>query len=122
MAHHVSSAAELQSLFASTTYVVVDFFADWCPPCKTIAPIYEGLAAKHSIPGILAFAKVNVEHVKELSAEYQVTAMPTFMFFKNGTKVSVDYKLQIQGADPGSLMTAVNKLSGLAKKRAAERA
>ena len=45
--HHIESSAELNQLMASTTYVAVDFFADWCPPCKVIAPVYEKLATQH---------------------------------------------------------------------------
>ena len=117
--HHITSSAELQALFSSTTYVAVDFYADWCPPCKQIAPIYASLAAQHSAPGLLAFAKVNVDHVQDVSRAYNVTAMPTFLFFKDGRKVAVNGQAAIQGADPRSLGAAAEKLGGLAKKRAA---
>ncbi|KAJ9157291.1 hypothetical protein NKR23_g327 [Pleurostoma richardsiae] len=120
--HHVSSLPELQSLFASTTYVAVDFFADWCPPCKAIAPVFEQLAARHATPGVLAFAKVNVDHAQDVARAYRVTAMPTFMFFKEGRQVAVNGQAMIQGADPRSLGAAADKLGGLAKKRAAEAA
>jgi thioredoxin 1 len=115
---HISSQAELKQLFASTTYVVVDFFATWCPPCKAIAPVYESLAAKHSKPGILAFAKVNVDDVQALTLEYRISSMPTFMFFKEGRQVAVNGQALIQGADPRSLGAAAEKLGGLAIKRA----
>ncbi|KAK7421158.1 hypothetical protein QQZ08_010088 [Neonectria magnoliae] len=119
MVQHISSAAELQSLLDSTTYVVVDFFADWCPPCKAIAPVYETLADKHSVPETLAFAKVNVDHVQDVARTYRVTAMPTFLFFKDGKQVAVNGQAMIQGADPRTLSAAAEKLGGLAKKRAA---
>ncbi|KAH8653547.1 thioredoxin-like protein [Xylariales sp. PMI_506] len=118
--HHPSSLPELQALFAGNTYVAVDFFADWCPPCKQIAPIYTSLAGKNTVPGQLAFAKVNVDHAQDIARAYRVTAMPTFMFFKAGKQVAVNGQAMIQGADPRSLGAAVEKLSGLAKKRAAE--
>ncbi|KAH6962247.1 thioredoxin-like protein [Ilyonectria robusta] len=118
MVQHVSSSAELQALFDSTTYVAVDFFADWCPPCKQIAPIYETLADKHSVPNTLAFAKVNVDHAQDIARTYRVTAMPTFMFFKDGKQVAVNGQAMIQGADPRTLGAAAEKLGGLAKKRA----
>lgn len=117
--HHISSAIELQELMASTTYVAVDFFADWCPPCKTIAPVFESLASTHATPGILGFAKVNVDHVQEAARTYRVTAMPTFLFFKEGKQVAVNGQVMIQGADPRSLGAAIEKLGGLAAKRAA---
>lgn len=118
MVQHVSSSTELQALFDSTTYVAVDFFADWCPPCKQIAPIYETLAEKHSVPNTLAFAKVNVDHAQDIARTYRVTAMPTFMFFKDGKQVAVNGQAMIQGADPRTLGAAAEKLGGLAKKRA----
>ncbi|KAK7409310.1 hypothetical protein QQX98_008489 [Neonectria punicea] len=118
MVQLISSAAELQSLLDSTTYVAVDFFADWCPPCKAIAPVYETLADKHSVPQTLAFAKVNVDHVQDVARTYRVTAMPTFLFFKDGKQVAVNGQAMIQGADPRTLGAAAEKLGGLAKKRA----
>jgi thioredoxin 1 len=120
--HHIESAAQLDALFASTTYVAVDFFADWCPPCKAIAPIWASLAARWSVPGYFAFAKVNVDHVHDVSARYRVTAMPTFLFFKEGRQVAVNGQPMIQGADPRALMAAAEKLGGLAQKKAEEAA
>ncbi|KAI2469113.1 thioredoxin domain-containing protein [Annulohypoxylon bovei var. microspora] len=117
--HHLSSLAELQSLFASTTYVAVDFYADWCGPCKTIAPHYEALARQHSAPGVLAFAKVNVDAAQDAARAHAVTAMPTFMFFKDGRQVAVNGQPVIRGADPRALSAAAEKLGGLAKKRMA---
>ncbi|KAI1840873.1 hypothetical protein JX265_009772 [Neoarthrinium moseri] len=118
--HHPSSLPELQALMSSTTYVAVDFFADWCPPCKQIAPIWTKLAEQHTVPGQLAFAKVNVDHAQDVARAYRVTAMPTFMFFKEGKQVAVHGQAMIQGADPRAIMAAAEKLNGLAKKRAAE--
>ncbi|KAI1438302.1 thioredoxin-like protein [Xylaria sp. CBS 124048] len=115
---HITSSAELAALFSSTTYVAVDFYADWCPPCKTIAPVYEGLAARHGIEGVLAFAKVNVDHVQDIARTHGVTAMPTFMFFKDGRQVAVNGNSVIRGADPRTLNDCAEKLGGLAKKRA----
>ncbi|KAI0023500.1 thioredoxin-like protein [Xylariomycetidae sp. FL0641] len=120
--HHIGTAAELDALFRSTTYVAVDFFADWCPPCKAIAPHFASLAAAHSLPGRLAFAKVNVDRVPDAARVHGVTAMPTFLFFKDGRQVAVHGKKAIQGADPPSLAAAVDKLSGLARKMQADNA
>ncbi|TFL04524.1 thioredoxin-like protein [Pterulicium gracile] len=118
--HHINSSSELQTLFSSTTYVAVDFFADWCPPCRAIAPVYAQLASTHGIPNQLAFAKVNVDHVKDVAGQYGVSAMPTFMFFKDGKQVAVNGQAMIRGADQRLLGAAAEKLGGLAKKRAAE--
>ncbi|KAI2779399.1 thioredoxin-like protein [Daldinia loculata] len=118
--HHINSLAELQSLFASNTYVAVDFYADWCGPCKVIAPQYESLAKQHGVPGFLAFAKVNVDTAQDAARAFGVTAMPTFLFFKEGRQVAVNGQAAIRGADARSLAAAAEKLGGLAKKRMAE--
>ncbi|KAI1181503.1 thioredoxin-like protein [Nemania serpens] len=114
---HINSSSELTALFSSTTYVAVDFYADWCPPCKAIAPLYEKLAAQHAIDGVLAFAKVNVDKVQDVSSTYGVTAMPTFLFFKDGRQVAVNGQKMIRGADAQSLSAAAQKLGGLAKTK-----
>ncbi|KAI2602871.1 thioredoxin-like protein [Hypoxylon fragiforme] len=115
--HHINSLSDLQSLFASTTYVAVDFYADWCGPCKAIAPGYAALAKQHGAPGILAFAKVNVDVAQDVAQAYGITAMPTFLFFKEGRKVAVNGEQAIRGADVRALTAAAEKLGGLAKKR-----
>ncbi|CAN8106545.1 unnamed protein product [Discula destructiva] len=117
--NHPSTASEFASLLAANMYVVTDFYADWCGPCKQIAPMYEQFAKASSVPGYLAFAKVNVDHNREVAAKYGVSAMPTFMFFKNGKQVGVNGQPMIRGADVPSLKSAVEKLGGLAKAKEA---
>ncbi|KAB5563238.1 thioredoxin [Coniochaeta sp. 2T2.1] len=87
--HKITSAAEFDALLSSTSGVVVDFYADWCPPCRAIAPIFSKLADEHASKGKLAFAKVNVDHVKDIAGRYQVSAMPTFIPFVSGKPVGV---------------------------------
>lgn len=87
--HKVGEPAELDALLSSTTHVIVDFYADWCPPCRAIAPIFSKLADEYAAKGQLAFAKVNVDHVKDVASRYAITAMPTFVIFKNGRPASV---------------------------------
>lgn len=115
---HVSSLTELQSLFSKNTYVALDFFADWCGPCKAISPVFANLAKQHSVPGVLAFGKVDVDAAQDIARTYNISAMPTFMFFKDGKQVAVNGHAMIRGADAKSLMGAAEKLGGLAKKKA----
>jgi thioredoxin 1 len=117
--NHVSSPQAFEDLLASNMYVVADFYADWCGPCRTIAPMYAQLAKTHSVPNYLAFAKVNVDTVQAVAAQYGVSAMPTFMFFKNGKQVAVNGNALIRGADARSLMAAAEKMGRLAKDKAA---
>lgn len=65
--------------------VVIDFWAEWCPPCHIIAPIIEELAKIHA--GNAVFGKLNVDEDKATAVRYGITAIPTLLFFKNGKLV-----------------------------------
>ena len=62
--------------------VLVDFWAEWCGPCKMISPILDEIAKEKA--GAVKVAKVNVDDNQSLSARYNVRAIPTLLFFKNG--------------------------------------
>ena len=66
----------------SSTPVLVDFWAEWCGPCKMIAPILDEIASEKA--GLVKIAKVNVDNSQALSARFQVRAIPTLLFFKGG--------------------------------------
>jgi thioredoxin 1 len=87
--YKIAEPAELDAVLKSHTHVVVDFYADWCPPCRAIAPVFSNLADTHASKGHLAFAKVNTDHVKEVAAKYGISAMPTFVFFSGGVPKGV---------------------------------
>lgn len=71
---HVTSASHFQKLLDSNNYVVTDFYADWCGPCKAIAPVFEGLARSETKQGRIVFAKVDVDSQQEVSRKYGVSA------------------------------------------------
>jgi len=77
-------AFEQQLSQAGGKLVVVDFFATWCGPCKVIAPQVEEL--EKTMPNVV-FLKVDVDECEDVAMQYKVSAMPTFMFFKNGDKL-----------------------------------
>ncbi|SPJ73126.1 related to TRX thioredoxin [Fusarium torulosum] len=87
--YKIAESAELDAVLKSHTHVVVDFYADWCPPCRAIAPVFSNLADTHASKGHLAFAKVNTDHVKEVAVKYGISAMPTFVFFSGGVPKGV---------------------------------
>ena len=73
-----------KSTLETEAAVVVDFYADWCGPCKSMIPIYDACCADY--PSV-AFCKVNVDDHKKLAIQNRVLGIPCFMFFKNGTMV-----------------------------------
>jgi thioredoxin len=89
---------------AGVKLVVVDFFATWCGPCHTIAPVFEQLARKYSKA---LFVKVDVDKCQETAAANGISAMPTFVFFRNKTKIDT-----LRGADPGVLEEKIRKWYG----------
>jgi len=62
--------------------VIVDFWAEWCGPCKMIAPLLDEIAKEKS--GTVKVAKVNVDQNQSLSFKYNIRAIPSLLFFKNG--------------------------------------
>ena len=78
------SDLETQLKEAGDKLVVIDFFATWCGPCKMISPVLEEMEAQMSN---VKFLKVDVDEAEDVAVHYQISAMPTFIFIKNGQKV-----------------------------------
>src|SRR6266566_3157629 len=74
-----------QEVLKSATPVLVDFWAEWCAPCKMIAPLLEELAVEYDVK--VKIAKVNVDAHQGLAAQFRVVSIPTLLFFKNGQVV-----------------------------------
>ena len=70
----VTSASHISQLLSQSKYTIVDFYADWCGPCKAIAPVFQGLADKETKPGKMQFVKVDVDSQQEVAKKYGVSA------------------------------------------------
>nr|XP_054765280.1 uncharacterized protein LOC129272068 [Lytechinus pictus] len=90
------------SFLENNSLAVIDFFADWCGPCKMIAPKVKDLALAFAS---VKFGKVNVDDAEEVAQKYDVSAMPTFILFKDGQKFDT-----IVGANEAKLKEGVEKL------------
>ncbi len=78
----VSDASFDGDILKSTVPVLVDFWAPWCGPCRSVAPIVEELATEYV--GRIKVAKINVDESTEVAMRYQITSIPTFLLFKDG--------------------------------------
>ncbi|KAK0704581.1 thioredoxin-like protein [Lasiosphaeris hirsuta] len=128
----ITSPAQLTELAAAHKYVLIDFWATWCPPCKAIAPMYAQLSKKHSVPNGLAFAKVDVDETPDIAQEYGVTAMPSFVILVDGKPEGVAIAgvsgggavlgeggkvKMLRGTDPRNLSLIASGLGELAKPK-----
>ena len=87
--------------------VLVDFGAEWCPPCKAIAPVIEEIATEYE--GLARVGTVDVDENKSLAERYAIGSIPTLLFFKNGVVVD-----RIQGLVPKSEID--RKLAALSER------
>jgi thioredoxin 1 len=84
--------------------VVVDFYADWCGPCKMMAPVFAETAAEYE--GKVVFAKLNIDDNRQIASDNRVMSIPTLIFFKDG-----EVKDRVSGSiDKNTLKSHVDAL------------
>lgn len=109
----IKSLSQFNKLKANPL-LVIDFYATWCGPCKVISPVFDKLAKPHEASTSIIFAKCDVDKAKDVAQECNITAMPTFQFFKQGKRVD-----EIKGADPQQLTTKIGYYTTAAAKETA---
>lgn len=94
---HISDSSFEADVLKDSGAVLVDYWAEWCGPCKMIAPILDDVATAYE--GKLTIAKMNVDENREIPAKFGIRGIPTLMLFKNGelvaTKVGALAKAQL---------------------------
>ncbi len=80
---HVSDASFEQDVLKSDKPVLLDFWAEWCGPCKMIGPILEELSTEYG--DRIQIAKMNVDENQSVPAQFNIRGIPTLILFKNGT-------------------------------------
>ena len=103
--HHVTDASFEAEVIKADLPVLVDYWAEWCGPCKMIAPILDEVARDYA--GKLRVAKVNIDENQETPARFGIRGIPTLMLFKDGkvaaTKVGALTKAQLTAFLDGHL-------------------
>lgn len=100
----IANLKNLQTLLKAEKRVIIDFYADWCGPCHTIAPLYEKFSNDNLYKSI-KFTKVNVDECEDIVNEFKINAMPTFLTFHNEKVLDT-----LNGANENVLREVLDKL------------
>ena len=95
----VTDASFTADVLQSDKPVIVDFWAEWCGPCRMVAPILEEISAKHGDK--VTIAKLDIDANPEIAQQYQILSIPTMLVFQGGKPVK-----QVVGAKPKAALLA----------------
>lgn len=102
---HITDESFEEEVLKATQPVLIDYWAEWCGPCKMIAPVLEEIAADYD--GRLKVVKLNIDENPETPPKYGIRGIPTLMLFKNGnveaTKVGAVSKSQLTAFIDGNM-------------------
>jgi len=106
--HDITSKDSFKKTLEENPVVFVDFFATWCAPCKAIAPLITKWSDEEEYSKV-HFGKVDIDDLPDIAQEFGISAVPTFVMFRDGEKVA-DFK----GAMPQGLLKMIQKNVGVA--------
>ena len=87
MVNEIKNSQQFEQLvLSSANPVFVDFWAEWCGPCRSVSPVVEELSGEYD--GKVDFVKINVDENSDLARKYNVLSIPTLVIFKNGEVIS----------------------------------
>ena len=98
-AKDVTDATFADEVLNSSDTIMVDFWAEWCGPCRAVSPLLDAIASEHSEK--IKIVKVNVDDTPELSMKYQITSIPAMKVFRGGEVVKT-----VIGAKPKQALEA----------------
>jgi len=96
----ISSFPEFYNVINGDQIVFIDFWAEWCGPCKAIKPLYESLSNDHG--SVAKFYSVDIDKHEEVAQEVRITSVPTIIAFKGGNAIGT-----VVGSDPRALSAFV---------------
>ena len=96
---HPVNAANFRQLLTANPFLVIDFWAEWCGPCRLVAPVIEELSREFA--SIVTFAKCNTDENPGIAGGFGITAIPTIILFRDGTAVDM-----VVGAYPKEALKA----------------
>lgn len=104
MVHHIEAGQIIDEVLKSDGLVIIDFFATWCAPCQMLAPVLVELDKKYGDE--VSFYKVNVDESEDTAMRYDVSSVPTLIFFKDGEEID----RQVGFADEEALSTWIEEM------------